>query len=178
MFRFVSILSALFLLTSCGKYGPPKPPEFYSADVVRELELRPMVQGLEFRWKAPENDRRGEELRSMDGYRVFRKELKRPSDLLKDDGYEEIGFVEDLHIRVRDERREAAEEQGLPTRKVQVEDELKRFSFLDTSPEAGKNYLYKIVPINQDGIEGATDKQFRVLFRGTSSEVQIVGPKS
>ena len=133
---------------------------------------------MAFSWEAPENDQRGKELKQIDGYWVYRKTIIKDSDVVDPDvEYEKIGQVSDTHIVVRDDLRKKAEAEGKIVRKVKVDPSLTKFSFNDSALTPGGNYLYKIVPINQDDEAGGIKKYVRVRFQGDASVVTIFDAK-
>ena len=167
------IASVCFLITGCGKYGPPLPPEAFSPQPVKYLQAVSTLQGIQFSWLAPDDDLRGKELKSINGYRVYRKELKQDSDILdKEIEFEEIASVADDHINIRDQLREAAKQAGKPARRIKAPAESKQFSFIDSQLIPGSRYLYKIVPVNQGTVEGSVDQYIEILFRGESSIIK------
>ncbi len=169
---FVFLVMSLCLVTGCGRYGSPIAPEEVSPSAVLDLEVLPELQGIHFKWKAPANDQRGKELKFIDGYRIYRKTLERPSDLVDDSvEFEEVAMVDDTHLEVLRSRREEAQAAGKPSRLISVEEDLKKFEFTDVSVQAGGMYAYQIVPVNQGGVEGALAEVIRIVFRGPSSEV-------
>lgn len=171
----IFVTLSLFMITACGKYAPPQPPEAFSPKGIQQLEVVANLNSLLFRWRAPDEDLRGKELKSMNGYNVYRKELSFPSDVTDEDvEFELITEIEDLHIEERDKLREAAEAEGKPIKRIKADGTLKQFEFLDDSLKPGHSYLYKIVPFNQGDIEGQVLEMVKVQFRGQSSTVIIV----
>lgn len=169
------IFATLIFATGCGKYLPPLPPELLAPAPVDELQISADVQAVTFRWKAPERDERGESLKSINGYRIYRKDMAKATDLINEDiPYNLIGTVEDLHLQELSKLREAAIAEGRPASKVRVEDELKQFTFSDNQVIPGQLYAYQIVPFNQGDVEGTPDKIIRVLYRGTTSEIALI----
>lgn len=170
------------LVSACGRYGQPLPPESFSPAPVQSLEVVPAADGITLKWEAPNDDRRGKELKSLDGYRVYRTELSTEKTKKKAPGEDEpeatddepYGEVADGHIAVRDQLRRDARAQGKIGRRVDVPAESKKFEFKDTALIEGKSYAYRIVPVNQGGVEGALKKAIRVRYLGAESEVSIV----
>lgn len=170
---FLSLVSSGTV--GCGRYLPPIAPELVAPQAVDQVVITPSAEGISFAWVAPDEDRRGKELLSMEGYRVRRKELERRGDETDPDiPFRAVGFVPDTHIQVREKMREEARAQGKVGRRVKVPEELKKFSFLDSTPEIGKTYLYKIVPENQGATEGVAGQWFKVTFKGVESIVTIL----
>jgi hypothetical protein len=170
----VSLLLSSFLL-GCGKYSPPLAPEDLSPQPVVSLKVASSPEGVAFAWEAPAKDQRGNNLRSLDGYRIYRKELAKNSDLLDADvEYQLISTIEDKHLSELARLKDEARASGKPTRSVKVAPELKAFTFTDSAVESGKRYAYQITPVNQGSEEGDPGQIIIVRFRGESSEVSMV----
>lgn len=169
-----SILAVLFLI-SCGKYAPPRPPEVFSPNPVTVLEVSADISAVNFKWGSPDSDQTGSELRSMDGYTIYRKTIKEKSDVIDPEvPYESIAEIKDIHVEELKKLREKALEENKPARKVKIDDALKKFSYSDKTVQAGQQYAYRIVPVNQGDVEGRVDKIIKVLFRGDSSEIVMI----
>ncbi len=173
---------ALFVLAvsfgGCGRYISPIAPELMAPEAVDELVITPSAQGVQFSWAAPEADRRGKELTSSNGYRIRRKELLERGDETDDRiPFEAVGFVPDTHVEAREKLRDEARAQGKIGRRVQAPEELTEFSFVDTTPQLNKTYLYKVVPENQGTVEGAVDEFIKVTFKGAQSDVTVITTK-
>lgn len=170
------VVICCLMLSACGRYGPPLAPEALSPRAVKNLKVSPLIEGIEFTWGSPSDDLRGEKLKSIEGYKVVRKEITSEKDVLDDDvEYDTLATIPDTHLEVLDKLKDEAKEVGKPTRKIKVPDSLKAFSYRDQELSAGKKYVYKIIPVNQGGTEGQVKNIIHVLFRGLSSEIQIVG---
>jgi len=170
-----SLLIVLVLLSGCGKYGKPLAPELLSPQAARKIEISAGLEGVRFKWEAPEKDQRGRELKEIQGYRIMRKDLVKLSDLLDDEVEEqEIGSIVDTHLAELKRLRDQAEAEGKPVRKVKVDQSLKHFEFIDSTVKPGSQYAYKIVPINQGGVEGQVSNIYKVLFKGENSEIVII----
>ena len=167
-----------FPLIACGRMTEPKAPEVVSPTPVVELIVTPAVDGLTFDWKSPETSQEGKTLRQIDGYRIYRKEIKQSADLFDQKiPFDELAFVEDTHLKVLDEERKKAREQGMITRKISVPAESKKFTWKDNSAtglELNKTYAYLLVPVNQGSTEGAVEQIIRVTFTGLASEIRPV----
>lgn len=171
---FLSIALTL-CLTGCGKYGRPEPPEAFAPAAVQSLEVSADTSGVNFKWKSPERDVKGRELRTMDGYRIYRKELQEKGDLLNEDvEYEILSTTPDIHVAELKRLREEAREAGQITRKVKVDEALKKFEVSDKTVSPGRMYAYRVIPFNQGDTEGRAGKIVRVLYRGDSSEIVMI----
>ncbi len=161
------------LLSACGKFGPPIPPESLSPRPVAALGVSADAQGVKLTWNASPADQRGEELKTMDGYYVYRSVLD-PLASPQARGqvsYELLGTIEDKHITELKRLREEALAAGKPTRRVKVDPTLESFEFVDKNVENGKLYMYKVVPFNQGGVEGQFNQFAKVLFKAENSEI-------
>jgi len=166
------IFLIILCLSACGKYGSPVPPEALSPRGVQELNVTAELEGVRFNWKAPDLDLRGKELRSMDGYRVLKIEGSNPLG-------QEMSIraeIPDNHVSELQKLKKAAMEQGKIVRRVKVDDQMKKFEFLDKQVTSGKTYTYQIVPVNQDGVLGEASKFVRVLFKGDQSDILMIDP--
>jgi len=171
-FNSLLILPLILILIGCGKYGPPLPPEVFAPASVDSLAAVATDSGVIISWFSPRVDRRGRELRSIKGYRVFR--VEESVDETEPPDFTELAFLPDTHIEVREQLREEARERGEIVRRVRVDSELTTFEFFDSEVMAGHSYTYKVVPVGR-GIEGDVNRQVQVLFRGETSEIEIVG---
>ncbi|NMC63002.1 MAG: hypothetical protein GYA55_07520 [SAR324 cluster bacterium] len=169
----VLILSSLIL--SCGRYGPPRPPEVFAPKAVSELLVTPASDKLTFQWKSPEKDLRDKELKSLDGYYVMRaseKDVKNSSELEK--SLVKIGEVDDPNVKERDKLRKEAREKGEISRRVHIPSEKKIFTFEDKDLNVGETYLYRIIPFNQGDEKGKASSIVKVLFKGEQSDIMML----
>src|SRR5690606_37532724 len=154
-------------------------PEAFSPQGVQELQVVYHAEGVSFAWKAPSDDLQGKELKTLNGYRIYRKEIVEREDLLAElSEYELIETIVDTHVEERERLREEARAAGRPARRIDAPSELTKFSYMDRNVEPGEVYAYRIVPFNQRDVEGLSPNIIRVLFRGASSEVSLVGTNS
>ena len=187
MFRVLSrtLLVSLLLcsLVGCGKYGRPLPPEVFGPAEVTDLAARNEGAGLLLSWRAPSKDVRSRELKSIDGYRVVRAALPVGDIGSADPGQEQAkgavsfgqsAFIEDTHLTVLGKLRDAARAEGRNPRHVKGDPALTRFTFIDTTVKPGETYLYKVVPVNQGGIEGLVREGVRVTFQRGESTISSV----
>lgn len=179
MGKWISVMVFAFACVGCGRYLPPIAPEIMAPDGVDKLVITPSEQGVKFAWVAPERDRRGKELSNFSGYRIRRKELLERGDETNEKiPFEEVGFIPDTHIEVREKLRAEARAQGKIGRRVQAPKELTEFSFTDTSPVRNKTYLYKVVPENQGSVEGAVNELIKITYKGTGSDVTVINARA
>lgn len=157
---FILTLMLACSLVACGKVGQPKAPEYFAPEIVGEYSVSLVPQGVALSWKAPKNDRRGKELKEIDGYRVERAILA-PEDTVATAKFTELAFVTDTHILERDKLRASLRAQHKPSRTADVSGEKKLFSYLDTSAEAkdrSLNIMYRVIGINHGSVKGARSK--------------------
>ena len=166
-------------LSACGRYGPPLLPEDLAPQAINNLSVSAETGGVRFAWQSPRNDRRGKELKSLGGYRLYRKELaaldanQRGDEVHPDSPeFEMVVTIQDTHVAELAERREQARAAGLPSRKLKPVKELMEFEYLDTAVDPGKIYVYKLVPYNT--AEGGIGNLVRVVFQGTASLITEV----
>ena len=178
-FNVFLLFLLVFNLSACGKYGPPLPPEAFSPRAIEDLQVSSKVSGVKFSWRSPSLDLQGEELEDLDGYFIFRRVAKNSAALVMDEEeFDEIARLEDVSVSEREERREVAREEGLPTRKISSKPELEYFEYLDEGLTPGVTYIYKIVPFNQGEVEGQVTQLIEIFFRGSSSEIRFVDESS
>jgi hypothetical protein len=133
-----------------------------------------LADGIQFSWVAPEEDIRGEELRSLDYYQIERKVIAEPSDVIDETiSYEEVGLVPDRYFAQLQAKQEELVEKRLPKRKAVVEESFKKHQFIDRSLMNGTRYLYRISGVNQGNESGAVDSYVDVEFAGLNSVVTI-----
>lgn len=172
-------LGAAILFAGCGKYGSPLPPELLAPAEVQALEVNAQLEGVTFRWRSPEKDIRGEKLKQIDGYRVYRKELSEANDLANPEvEYVLIGTLGDRHLAEKQRLEREAIAAGRLTRRVKIDEGLTRFEFSDREVKPGQSYVYRIVPFNQGETEGAALQLIKILFRGDTSQVQQLNAES
>ncbi len=164
---------AAMSLSGCGKYAPPLPPESFAPARVRETSVVGSVSGVQFAWESPRVDQRGDELKTIEGYLIERKHLTRESDLLDSDvEYDQIATLEDQYLVELNNRRDIARAEGKPTRRVEPNSSLMKFTYLDSTVSPGERYVYRIVPFNQGGEKGQSGILHIVTFQGERSEIQ------
>lgn len=171
-------LTVLACVVGCGRYIPPVAPEMLAPRAVENLAIVPSATGVTFSWTAPEQDRRGKELKSADGYSIERKEIiKRGDETDPSVRFTEVGFVEDIHIEKREELRKEARAAGKVGRNIKSPPEFTKFTFTDSTPQTGMTYIYQIVPKNQDGVKGQVGQVIRIAFQGAQSAVLSTASK-
>ncbi len=157
-------------LLGCGRYGAPLAPESLAPQVVEKIAVIPTERGVTFSFLAPLDDLRGKEVKFIDGYRIYRQDLSAGDE----ESFEVIADVEDHTVVRRDDRREAARASGKPGYRINLKEEERTLTYLDTSVASGVRYRYQIKPYNQGGVLGAVDTDIFVTFLGTNSVVEMV----
>lgn len=175
MQRFARVVLLVAVLTGCGRYKAPLPPEMFAPKSVEELTVTGTGRGVVLSWSAPDEDRRGKELKFIDGYAIQRKVIAHRGDETDPHvSFETIGFVKDKHVQVREDLRKAARAEGKIGRTIEAPKETMEFSFTDTTATPTTTYLYQVVPQNQGGVDGIVKQFARVIFKGPASEVTVV----
>lgn len=170
----LALLMGVVFFIGCGRYRPPIAPEQLAPAAVEGLVVTASDNSVNFTWIASDVDRRGKELKSVEGYSVEKKELVHRGDETDPSiRFEQIGFLEDDHVVVRDRLREEARAAGKIGRRVKAPTENLSFSYTDTTPVSGKTYLYQIVPRNQGGVEGQVGQVVKVVFQGVQSTIVV-----
>lgn len=172
---FPAFIALVIAICGCGRMGAPLAPEQLSPQSVQDLVVIAEPTALRFSWRSPDSDQRGKELKSMNGYYVMRRTIERPADLTDPAvDFERLAVIVDSHVVERDRLRKEAREAGRPSHRVAVPANLKQFEFRDTNLIAGGRYLYRIVPVNQETVEGQVRQPVKVIFRGEASEISFL----
>lgn len=161
-------------LVGCGKYGPPVPPESLAPAAVRELVITPATEGVTLQWTAPTQNQRRRELEDIDGYRIVRRTVAGPGSVAATDST--LATIADTHLDVQADLRRQAAAEGRPTRRIKADPALSVFSYIDRTVTPGETYLYRVIPFNQGGVDGATGTEIRVAFNGAGSVVERLTP--
>lgn len=162
-------------VTGCGRYKPPLPPEMFAPKAVEALTVTAAEGGVFFAWSASDEDRRGKELKTMDGYAIQRKVIARKGDETNPNvRFQTIGFVRDQHVIVRENLRKEARAEGKIGRTIESPEEYTKFTFVDTTAQPSTTYMYQVVPRNEGGTDGAVSQVARVTFKGSASDIAMV----
>lgn len=163
------IVTIVLALVGCGRYLPPVTPESLAPAAVDAATIQGDDKGvLTISWMAPHNDLRGKKLDEMKGYSVDRWINNKPFaiiDDLRSIQFTEVTFIEDHHIEELQKLEEAAEERGQISRKIKVDEALKKFTYTDTAVPQGTSF-YKITPVNVKGGEGKVKDLYKVTRAG------------
>lgn len=172
--RAALVFFMLALFAACGRIQYPFAPEDLAPEAVKELSVRASDAGVQFEWRAPESDLRGEKLRSLDGYAIERKTIVESADIVDEDvEFLTLATVADKYLVDLKAKEDFLSAKGLPKRRAQVDDSVAIHSYLDAAVESGTRYLYKITPINQGGEEGQVRAFIDVEYRGAQSEIVV-----
>lgn len=159
----------------CGKYGPPLPPEAVSPTNVSELAVSASGETVTISWEAPGSDRRGKNLADIEGYRVYRKTISRRGDIYDDAvPYVLISEVKDEHLQLLAKKKAEAEAEGRPTRRIKADPKDLVFSYSDLTAKSGEQYIYRVTPVNNGGVEGRTAKLIRADLGQTKHEFSVI----
>lgn len=161
-------------LSCCGRYAAPLPPESLTPVAVAALSIQAEEKALKLSWEAPQVDLRGDPLTSLDGYRVYRANINEQVDLVLEPEFALLGSIADVHIRELQKKKAELIASGKPSRRAKVDSALTKFSYSDADLILGQRYLYKIVPVNQGGVEGSRFALTQVLWQGTQSKIQVL----
>jgi len=173
--RAFALCFLVALSVGCGRYKPPLPPEKFAPKAVESLTVTATEAGVVFAWAASDEDQRGKELKSMEGFSIRRKLIARKGDETDPRvRFETIGFVRDSHVKIRDDLRAQARKEGKIGRSVESPEESMKFSFVDSTVKRDSTYVYQIIPQNQGGTEGGVKQFARVTFRGAASDIAMV----
>jgi hypothetical protein len=85
--------------------------------------------------------------------------------------FQQLGFLKDNHVEVRERLRAEARKSGKVGRTVTAPEDQMKFTFTDSTPKLGTTYIYQVVPQNQGGIEGQVGQLVKVVFQGAKSTV-------
>ena len=174
--KFAVLTGLLVCLSSCGRYGKPLPPEYLAPTAVQSLNVSAGLEGVKFAWEAPGNDRRGKPLKSIEGYKILRRDddSGNSSNSDRQSNFQVVTTVSDTHLLELERAKQAALAEDKPARRMKAPAESTKFSFMDSSVQSGKAYLYRIYPYNQSGVLGQSKQTVRVLFNGESSQVAML----
>jgi hypothetical protein len=177
-------------LLGCGRYGAPLAPEQFSPGTVRNLVANIEPSGapmsndkvsLKLVWDAPLVDARGVELSELYGFRVLKLAIKE-ADLisgkaeLNQADFLQVAEIKSGYTEERDALRKAARQKGEIGRGLNVDDAKLHHEFVDKQIGQGWLYLYKVMPLNQGGVEGGVSQVVRVRRStgGTAKAPEVI----
>jgi hypothetical protein len=182
-YRFALLAVFLPFVSFCGRYADPYNPEQLEPRAVEASLIIAQEAGVELKWRAPEKDRRGKDLKSLAGFRVLKKEVLEKGDLYdQDKPFNEIAYVKDRSVAEREKLRREARAERKPGRLIKAPSELREHTFIDKKVLKGRSYAYQIKPVYLDSEEveqAVVDSKFQtliVLYRGSSSNTAIIPP--
>ncbi|MDD7474167.1 MAG: hypothetical protein SPJ04_03210 [Bdellovibrionota bacterium] len=185
LFFSVLCLSSI-MVSSCGKYAPPIPPEVLAPKAVYDIEAMAYERGVVLKWKGNTDDKRSKELKTMNGYYVERACLQ-DDDLLNASidsnvstklDYKVLSIVNDNQVSIREKLREDAKNRGESSRRVKVPSEKLKFNYVDSTIKYNDLCYYKITPFNQGNVRGDESSPIKVKFKGQDSFIIITSKNS
>lgn len=131
----LSLLVICFSLSmaGCGKKGEIRYPETFAPRAVDELTAVRSGERVLLTWKAPRLTRDGDDLGDLSYFLVRRVEVRR---FVADRDFLDVGRVE------------------VDTAKEKQEGPLE-YSFTDSKVPLSSRYLYAVIPVNADDVEGS-----------------------
>ncbi|PIW37243.1 MAG: hypothetical protein COW24_01255, partial [Candidatus Kerfeldbacteria bacterium CG15_BIG_FIL_POST_REV_8_21_14_020_45_12] len=107
---FHSLLIVLFLLlTGCGRYVEPVPPEILAPEPVKDFSAVAAEDGVVFSFHSSEKDNRGKPLQTLEGYNIYRKQLtEEDMSIFKREGYSLVTTIQDSHLKPLQELQQQA----------------------------------------------------------------------
>ncbi len=148
-----TILIAFFICTlaACGKRGSPLPPENLSPASVRDFRADGVLNGVRVSWIPPSIKVAGEVLDDLDGFVLRRASVSKGRR----------GRFQ-IIARIRYETQKGKAGLG------------ERLQYVDRDIVPGERYDYRLQAYNKRGYEGLKGEILRVLFKGRSSEVEVL----
>lgn len=131
-------------LISCGRQGPPRPPEDFAPARVANLRIAPDVGGLTLLWGAPKVTASGKVLENLSAFVVRRAEYSEEERV----DYEEIATVN-----------AEADPEAV-------------YQYRDVGLIPGTRYVYFVEAVNSDEVAGPASDVLKVYFRGSSSIIE------
>jgi hypothetical protein len=150
-----TLLVSLCLSIGCGRKAAPSAPEVRAPRAVVDLDVKGVLEGVYFSWKAPSKNAKGEKLFDLVSFELKRRIVDTASGSKRFDSVASIELGEQDLLRI--------------SKGETVDTE---FTFLDRNVEAGAQYDYILVPVNDSGVEGVSDSLVRVSFVGESSVIE------
>lgn len=171
---FLATFFAIFSV-GCGHYVAPVPPEMLAPAPVNNFTVAPMNDGILFAFTSSKEDARGKPLQSLEGYNLYRREfVEGETDVTKPVGYTKIASIKDEHLVELAKLQEQAAAEGKNPKRVKAPAKLTSFTFKDTGLKVGKAYAYRLVGVNQKGVEAEVDRLVKIDFKGDESQIVVV----
>ncbi len=166
---------------SCGRYGPPLPPEAYTPATVDNFLASPSPDGIVLTWNTPDKDRQGEDLEELTHYDILRSNTEDLLNFLKDPivNSEVVGRVYSKNYELLLKRKSEARAKKEPSRMLENPDSFSKFSFADNSLSAdatnlGKTFIYSVVPYGREGLPGEVLWFTKITYDGDKSIVEML----
>jgi len=169
----IAFYSLLLIGTSgCGRYVPAVAPEKMAPAPAQNFTVAPMNDGVLFAFQSSSDDVRGRPLKSLEGYRLYKKNLTQDdSGIFRKEGYNLVTAILDNHLAALTELQDRAKASGKNPNNVSVPPSLTKFTYKDTSLTRGQSYAYRLVGFNQGGVEAEIDRVVQIDFDGDNSTI-------
>ena len=134
----VGLLMFAIVIVGCGKKMRPIPKDATVPRAVKAFKLEKAGNVIRLTWEEPEKDLKGRKLKNLAGYKVLRKIIKPGSNDCIDcpSGFAEVAVLDRDH----------------PVN-FKVQDDVVEWEDRDLSKKG--MYVYRVVPFNKDGYDGA-----------------------
>lgn len=153
----------------------PVAPEALAPAAVKNLKIVGQADGVLISWLSPETDQRGADLKSIDGYKIYKKTAKASSVSSEAPAtFAQIANIQDQHIVELNKQAAELRAQGKPGRRAKIDAALKTFSYLDKQVQLGSTYIYKLVPYNQGTMESSSFDLISINWKGSDSAAKIL----
>ena len=167
------ILSMLLLgAICCGKKSAPRPPEDYAPLPVQAIYGEGKVNGIMLSWLTPPDD--GSDSRAQEiplDHFVIRRALYIKGET---PDFDEIGNVAVAKAAEPGKDEPGKVEPVKENKKTEEQQKPSRYTYLDITVEAGKQYEYLVVPTNEDDLVGEPIVRLRATFLGESSTFELL----
>ena len=137
MRKFALMLMIVITLAGCGKKGALVPPEALVPAPAIDLQVRQQGDGFRISWTAPGKEERGQPLRDLAGFRLYRHEVLPPGEdcLACPESWQLVRNVDLDYLR-------------------DVQRSGDRFSCSDRDVKAGTAYRYSVTAVSRRGAVG------------------------
>ena len=149
MNRLLAVLCIVLFVVSCGRKGPPRPPEDFAPQQVVGFDARGDVEGVLLSWSAPTKTANGDALVDLAEFEI-RRAIEEDGEFERPDTIATVPFID-----------------------IQKPDGSAHiFTWRDRKVTPGIRYRYDAVAVNDSGTEGTASPPLLVTFRGNSTQVQ------
>ncbi len=150
VFKFLRpiVYISLLFAVSCGRKGPPKPPEEIAPQSVRFLEIIPADKGVKLRFQAPLKTVGGDEIIGLKVFSIGRR-------LLSKDSSERFLVIAELEF-----------DELIDNPKTRW------FEYEDQSISTGGQYEYVVVAEDDSSYVSKSPYILRVTFLGANSVIE------